>query len=184
MKINIAIITFFRSFSYLYDRFLAYFYKRSMRSCGTDVYIRPSSSDFKGLENMTVGHHVLIPKNAVVYCTGAPLTIGNYVLFGPAPSVLTGDHRTDVVGEFMYEVREKSAESDLPVVIGDDVWVGAHVTILKGVELGRGSVVAAGAVVTRSFPPYSVIGGVPAKLIRQRFTPEEIEKHEKALYGH
>ena len=125
----------------------------------------------------------MIPKNAVIYCTEAPLTIGNYVVFGPAPTLLTGDHRTDVVGQYMFDVREKAADSDMPIVIGDDVWVGAHVTILKGVTLGRGSVVAAGAVVTKSFPPYSIIGGVPARFIKARFTPEEIVEHERLLYG-
>ena len=62
------------------------------------------------------------------------------------------------------------------------MWCGANVTILKGVTIGRGSIVAAGAVVTQSFPPYSVIGGVPAKLLKMRFTPEEIVEHEKMLY--
>lgn len=70
---------------------------------------------------------------------------------------------------------------DAPVVIEDDVWCGANVTILKGVTIGRGSVVAAGAVVTKSFPPYSIIGGVPAKLIKMRFSPEEIVQHEALL---
>ena len=56
-------------------------------------------------------------------------------------------------------------------------------TILKGVTIGRGSAVAAGAVVTKSCPPYSIIGGVPAKAIKQRFTLEEIVKHETILYG-
>ena len=73
-------------------------------------------------------------------------------------------------------------ENDQPVVIEDDVWCAANVTILKGVTIGRGSIVAAGAVVTQSFPPYSVIGGVPAKLLKMRFTPEEIVEHEKMLY--
>jgi len=77
---------------------------------------------------------------------------------------------------------EKLPENDMPVVIEDDVWCGANVTILKGVTIGHGSVVAAGAVVTKSFPPYSIIGGVPAKLIRMRFTPEQIEDHERLFY--
>ena len=70
---------------------------------------------------------------------------------------------------------------DQPVVIEDDVWCEANVTILKGVTIGHGSVVVAGAVVTKSFPPYSIIGGIPAKLIKMRFTEEEIMEHERML---
>jgi acetyltransferase-like isoleucine patch superfamily enzyme len=105
-------------------------------------------------------------------------------LFGPHPTIITGDHRIDVIGKFINKVTddEKLPENDMPVVIEDDVWCGANVTILKGVTIGHGSVVAAGAVVTKSFPPYSIIGGVPAKLIRMRFTPEQIEDHERLFY--
>lgn len=78
---------------------------------------------------------------------------------------------------------EKLPENDLPIVIEDDVWCGANVTILKGVTIGHGSVVAAGAVVTKSFPPYSIIGGVPAKLIKMRFDNEDIKRNDEILYG-
>ena len=78
---------------------------------------------------------------------------------------------------------EKLPNNDLPVVIEDDVWCGANVTILKGVTIGHGSVVAAGAVVTKSFPPYSIIGGVPAKLIKMRFSKGEASQNDKKLYG-
>lgn len=78
---------------------------------------------------------------------------------------------------------EKLPEHDAPVVIEDDVWCGANVTILKGVTIGHGSVVAAGAVVTKSCPPYSIIGGVSAKIIKKRFTPEQIKEHELKLYN-
>lgn len=76
---------------------------------------------------------------------------------------------------------DKLPVNDAPVVIEDDVWAGANVTILKGVTIGRGSVIAAGAVVTKSCPPYSIIGGVPARVIRTRFTPEQIKQHEEML---
>lgn len=166
-----------------YDKVLAFFYKGAMKKCGKHVYLRPSCSDLKGLWNMTVGDYTSIPKGATFYCTIAPLTIGKKVIFGPKPTIITGDHRIDIIGKYIIDVTdaEKGPEHDAPVVIEDDVWCGANVTILKGVTIGRGSVVAAGAVVTKSFPPYSIIGGVPAKLIKMRFTPEEIEEHERLI---
>lgn len=58
--------------------------------------------------------------------------------------------------------------------IGNDVWIGAHVLIMGGVRIGDGAIVAAGAVVTRDVPPYSIVGGVPAKKIRMRFSEDQI----------
>lgn len=168
---------------FLWDAIWAPIYKRAMKHCGKGVYIRPMSSDFKGIENLSVGDGTSIPKGSTFYCTNAPLTIGKKVIFGPHPTIITGDHRIDIIGKHIIDVTDekKLPENDLPVVIEDGVWCGANVTILKGVTIGRGSVVAAGAVVTKSCAPYSIIGGVPAKLIKMRFTPEEIIEHEKQL---
>lgn len=167
--------------SYLYDKFLAVFYRGAMKYCGKHVYLRPSSSDFKGLWNMSIGDYASIPKGSVFYCTEASLTIGKKVIFGPHPTIITGDHRIDVVGKYIMDSKEKLPENDAPVVIEDDVWIGANVTILKGVTIGRGSVVAAGAVVTKSCPPYSIIGGVPAKVLKMRFSAEAIKIHERSF---
>lgn len=169
------------SFSYLWDKMWCLFYKHQMKYCGKDVYLRPMSSDLKGLWNMSVGDGSSIPKGSTFYCTEAPLTIGKKVIFGPHPTIITGDHRTDVTGKYIMDINEKLPENDAPVVIEDDVWCGANVTILKGVTIGRGSVVAAGAVVTKPFPPYSIIGGVPARLLKTRFTEEQILEHERRL---
>lgn len=170
------------SFSWLWDKFWAFFWKRSMKYCGRGVYLRPMSSDIKGLWNLSVGDGTSIPKGSTLYCTEAPLIIGRKVIFGPNPTIITGDHRIDVIGQYIMDSHEKLPENDAPVVIEDDVWCGANVTILKGVTIGRGSVVAAGAVVTKSCPPYSIVGGVPAKILKYRFTVEECLLHEKTLY--
>jgi len=69
------------------------------------------------------------------------------------------------------------------VTVEDDVWIGSRAIILSGVTVGRGSIVAAGAVVTRSVPPYSVVGGCPARVIRFRWDVETILLHEDAVYG-
>lgn len=170
-------------FPYLWDKMWSSVYKRCMKSCGNGVYLRPMSSDIKGLDNLSIGDGTSIPKGSTLYCTGAELIIGKKVIFGPKPTIITGDHRIDILGKHIIDVtsEEKLPENDLPVVIEDGCWIGANVTILKGVTIGRGSVIAAGAVVTKSCAPYSIIGGVPAKLIRMRFTPEQIIEHERLL---
>ena len=157
--------------AYLWDMIWAPIYKKAMKSCGNGVYLRPMSSDFKGLENLSIGDGTSIPKGATFYCTKAPLTIGKKVIFGPKPTIITGDHRIDIQGKYIVDITddEKLPENDLPVTIEDGCWIGANVTILKGVTIGHDSVVAAGSVVTKSCEPYSIIGGVPAKLIRKRF---------------
>lgn len=171
--------------TYLWDMMWAPIYKRAMKSCGKGVFLRPMSSDLKGLENMSIGDGTSIPKGATFYCTKAPLTIGKKVIFGPKPTIITGDHRTDLKDKYIIDITddEKLPENDQPVVIEDGCWIGANVTILKGVTLGHDSVVAAGSVVTKSFPPYSIIAGVPAKLIKRRFSEETRKENDRLLYG-
>ena len=70
------------------------------------------------------------------------IKVGNKVMFGPGVTILGGDHRTNVVGTYMFDVHEKLSENDLDVVIEDDVWVGANVLILKGVKIGRAVLLA------------------------------------------
>lgn len=73
-----------------------------------------------------------------------------------------------------FEMYRKTASGYL-VDIGHDVWIGTDVKIMDGVSIGNGAVVAAGAVVTKDVPPYAIVGGVPAKIIKYRFTPDQIE---------
>ena len=88
-----------------------------MKYCGKHVFLRPSSSDIKGLWNLSVGDYTSIPKGSVLYCTEAPLTIGKKVIFGPHPTIITGDHRIDVIGKFIMDSEVKLPENDAPVVI-------------------------------------------------------------------
>ena len=153
-----------------------------MKYCGEKVKLHPSTSVYFGLENLSIGSNVSIPRYAHIFCTDAPLIIGNNVIFGPAPTIVTGNHRIDIIGKPIIEIKEKLPENDETVKIEDDVWIGANVTILKGVTIGRGAVIAAGSVVTKSILPYSIAGGIPAKHIKYRFNIDEILNHEKLLY--
>ena len=69
----------------------------------------------------------------------------------------------------------KYAEANYPVVIGNDCWIGHGVSIVGGVKIGDGAVVLAGSVVTKDIPPYAIVGGVPAKIIKYRFSDEDID---------
>ena len=67
-------------------------------------------------------------------------------------------------------------EEYISIEIGNDVWIGARATVMDGVKIGDGAIIAAGAVVTHNVPPYAVVGGVPSKIIRYRFGPEKVAK--------
>jgi maltose O-acetyltransferase len=131
--------------------------------------------------SIEIGDDVYIGPRAVFNSAISTISIGNKVLFGPDVTIMGGDHRFDIVGKYTYDITEKVPDNDRDVVIEDDVWVGARVVILKGVTIGRGSVIGAGSVVTKSIPPYSVAVGIPAKVVRSRFTPDQIVEHEALL---
>ena len=102
--------------------------------------------------------------------------IGNDVMLGPNVTIITGDHRIDISGRSMISLtdKDKLPENDQDVVLDGDNWIGANATILKGVRIGYGAVIAAGALVKHDVPPFSIWGGVPAKQLKMRFTEEEI----------
>jgi acetyltransferase-like isoleucine patch superfamily enzyme len=131
-----------------------------------------------------VGNDVSLGMRPTLNATRSTIRIGNRVMFGPEVVIRGGNHTTTLVGRFMSDITEleKCPEDDRDVVIEDDVWVGTRAIILHGVRIGRGSIVGAGAVVTRNVPPYSIVGGVPARVIRFRWDVETILRHEAMLY--
>ncbi len=164
------------------DKILTFCYKKQMISCGHHVTFKPSTSNIKGIENMSFGNYVRIHKYATIFSSDARLIIGNKVALGPKVTIMTGNHATDTIGTFMWDVHDKKDGLDKDVIIEDEIWVGSNVTILSGAHISRGCVIAAGAIVNKYIPPYSIVGGVPAKVLKYRFTPEQIIEHEKALY--
>lgn len=94
--------------------------------------------------------------------------------------IVDAEHNIDTISTYPFKVKmlekqlfEASTRGD--IVISDDVWIGYGATIMSGVNIGQGAIVAAGAVVTRDVPPYAIVGGVPAKIIRYRFDEELID---------
>lgn len=130
---------------------------------------------------MYIGDNVFMPSGSTFLSSNANIHIGNNVMFGPNVMIATGNHRYDVLGRYMIDVKDKRKEDDEDVIIEDDVWIGMNVIILKGVHIGEGSVIGAGAIVTKDIPPYSIVTNANGIKIRERFTKEEIEQHKNII---
>lgn len=119
--------------------------KCSLGSCGKNVHIA-EKSDIKGNENVYVGNDVAIGPRSLLWTTGAKIFIKDKVIVGPGLSIITGDHKIDIVGKYMADVtvNEKDKEDDQDVIIEKDVWIGSNVTILKGVTIAEGCVIGGG----------------------------------------
>lgn len=135
------------------------------------------------MDQVTVGKYTYGAIRILNYGNGQQLKIGNFCsIAGDTMFILNADHYVDTISTYPYLVqmglegvtREGVSKGD--IVIDDDVWIGYRSTILSGVHIGQGAVVAAGAVVTKDVPPYAIVGGVPAKVIKYRFSPEIIEE--------
>ena len=130
---------------------------------------------------LQVGNNCSIGPNAVIYCIYQKIILGNNIMIGPNVTMVNGDHNIKKIGIAMINNRQKEQTDDAEIIIEDDVWIGANVTILKGVRIGRGAVIAAGAILSRSVLPYSIVGGIN-RMLNVRFNIEEIIEHEKKLY--
>lgn len=137
-------------------------YRVLFKRSGTNLYIY-SRVTILFSNKISVGHRVAI--NVGTYIDGrGTIVIGNGVMIGPNSVISSCDHgflRVDVP-MFMQPL------SYSPISIEDDVWIGANVTIKSGVRIGKGSIVAAGAVVTKDVDPFTIVGGVPACILRNR----------------
>jgi galactoside O-acetyltransferase len=112
-----------------------------------------------------IGSRVSLNSNVYINaCIGGRIVIGNDVLIAPNVVMRTSDHATSDPDRLIREQGHIPAE----IIIEDDVWLGSNVTILGGTRIGRGAVVGAGGVVTRDVEAYSIVGGVPARLIKMR----------------
>jgi maltose O-acetyltransferase len=130
-------------------------------SCGKDVNVEHGAFFHSG-NDITIGNFSGIGINANL---SGKITIGDYVMMGRDVVIRTQNHEFSMIG---IPMSQQGFGEERPVFINDDVWIGDRVIILAGVHIGRGSVIGAGSVVTKSIPPYAVVGGVPAKIIRMR----------------
>lgn len=117
------------------------------------------------------------------------LTIGNYCsIASEVMFILDADHNPYTISTFPFKVKCLGTEryeaiSKGDIVVGDDVWIGFRATILSGVHIGQGAIVASGAIVTKDVPPYAIVGGIPAKVIKYRFDNKTIDLLKNVDFG-
>ena len=113
-------------------------------------------------EGITIGDNVGIAQNCFIQVRGQ-VSIGNNVIFGPGGSIFSDNH---LFGDTSTPISKQGVVRG-NVIIEDGVWLGAGATILSDVNIGKNSVVAAGSVVTKNVPPFTVVGGIPSTIIKQ-----------------
>jgi len=153
--------------------------KSRFKKCGGNVIIHPFDS--YSYTTISIGDHVFIGKGAVLMASESSISIGSKVMFGPNVTIMGGDHNASEIGRYMIDIKKKLPGDDLPVIIEDDVWIGTGVIILKGVTVGCGSIIAAGSVVNKSIPEFSIAAGVPARVVKSRFSAEQLSEHKRLL---
>lgn len=141
------------------------------------------------LGTIECGNHIFINDGAYFVSTRAKLVIKDHCMFAPNVTIYTGDHATRVIGKHIIDVTDADKDAlgggfDQDVIIEEGCWIGTRAIILKGVRIGKGSVIGAGAIVAKDVPDYSIYIGTPlAFKIIPRFSEEEIEEHERLLYS-
>lgn len=124
----------------------------------------------KTFENpVTIGKYSQINPFTVIYGASG-VYIGDYVMIAPHCMIVAGNHNHNQLSEPM---RTAKSISKGPIKIEDDVWIGANCTILEGVTIGKGAVIGANSLVNKNVEPYTVVGGVPAKFIKNRTAKNE-----------
>lgn len=145
---------------------------------GVDIHCQWSTTFWSPHRHIVLGDHVGIGPRCTFLCD---IEIGNKVLIASNVGLLgSDDHRYDIVGKAMWD----SGRGDRhKIKIEDDVWIGHGAIILSPAVIGRGAIIAAGSVVNADVPRYAIAAGVPARVVKMRFTPEQISEHEAILYG-
>lgn len=132
------------------------------------------------IDLLSVGKRSYGQLNVINHSSSYRLSLGNYCSIAPEVLfVVCGGHAMNHLSTFPFKAHCLSggyeAISKGDIVIEDDVWIGTRAIILSGVHIGKGAIVAAGAVVTSDIPEYSIVAGVPAKVVKKRFTDKQIE---------
>lgn len=151
------------------------YYRKKYRLRNTHPKFLATKGLGKVSRDIVAGAYSYIGENCLIY---PKVSIGNFTMLANDVFIIGGDHNYRFAGmPIVFNGRDDFKETK----IGHDVWIGARSIIMAGVKIGNGAIIAAGSVVTKDIEPYAIYGGVPAKMIKMRFSLEKIIIHENML---
>lgn len=164
--VDIVSLSFFcailSSFAYYLHEHVTW--RRKLKNKGNHIRIH-SRASIRNAQNITMGNNVRITMDCCIWAEkNSRIVFGSNVLVGPGVKIFSGNHGT-VLNNVPMVFQERT-EAD--IIIGNDVWIGANSVITSGIIIDDGAIVAAGSVVTKSVLKNTIVGGVPAKLIKNR----------------
>lgn len=175
--------------TYRLFRFVGSFYQTRKFPNAHPTAVVPVSTHVYNVNNIILGERVSIGPDSEIMNPRAKFIMKKWSFTARELLVVDGNHMS-IVGVPLIDVRDEDKdrldvdnEYNKDIVVEEDVWIGARVTLCAGCHINRGSIIAAGAVVTKELPPYSVCGGVPARFIKFKWTIEKILEHETQLYN-
>jgi len=181
-------ITKNRFFRGLYSFYKKYSLRNSQMGFCAENVVLDYPIVVSGPQNMYLYENTIIYGGAMILCDRAKFVMKKNSGAARDLKVICGNH-AHVVGKWFIGITEADKDTmlnvknlDKDIVVEEDVWLGANVTLLSGVTIGRGASIGCGTVCRYDVPPYAVVMGNPAKVVRFNFTPAQIIEHEKVLY--
>ena len=165
------------AFGGIKSRYRSYSFKRNWRK--NNGHNQTSAGNIFNDKLVSVGKYTYGQLNVLTFDDKTKLNIGNFCSIGPNVWFIpSADHSLNHISTYPYKVNvlgealEGVAKGD--IIVEDDVWIGLGATILSGVRIGQGAVIAAGAVVSKDVPPYAIVAGTPAKPLKNRVSDDII----------
>ncbi len=145
------------------QRLRGHYYSHLLGACGKNLKLGPGAH-IRNPSLVSIGNDCYLGEDVQLYAWGEKITLGNNVLIAAGARLISRNHAF----ENMDAPISSQGYVNEPIVIEDDVWIGFNVIVLAGIRIGKGSIIGANSVVTKDVEPYSIMGGTPARLIRQR----------------
>ena len=168
------------------NRLRCLYYEKQFGYCSSTSFIGlPSTTGDFSKVYMYENSYILSGANFIISCYGneGKLIIKKNVAASHGLTVVTGNHKRTIGRLIKDSIADYETDKNVDIIVDEDVWIGANVTLLPGCHIGRGADIGAGSVIRSVIPPYSIVAGNPAKVIGFNMTPEDIVEHEKLLYN-